>query len=90
MQITQVSCYDTNLSPPGCTQYFYGGTTGTLNSFNYANAVQLASQAQHICIRLSSILCSGCIGILILLLNLVRKLDNLEDEKFCDSLKSRI
>jgi hypothetical protein len=47
-----VSCYDTNLSPSGCTQYFYGGTTGTLNSFNYANSYQLASQAQHICIRL--------------------------------------
>ena len=50
-QITQVSCYDTNLAPSGCTQYFYGSTSGTINSFNWANLVQLANQAQHVCIR---------------------------------------
>ncbi len=33
--MTQYSCDFTNLAPPGCTQYFFGSTTGTLRSFNY-------------------------------------------------------
>jgi hypothetical protein len=50
-QITQISCYDANKAPAGCTQWFYGSTTGTINSYNYANLVQLANQQQSICIR---------------------------------------
>ena len=51
-QITQISCFDTNLAPPGCTQYLYGSSgTGTINSFNYAGGTQLANQNQNICIR---------------------------------------
>ena len=51
LQITQISCFDANKAPSGCTQYFYGSTTGTITSFNYANSVQLANQRQTICIR---------------------------------------
>ena len=51
LQITQISCLDPNKAPSGCTQYFYGSTTGTITSFNYANSVQLANQRQTICIR---------------------------------------
>jgi hypothetical protein len=36
----------------GCTQYFYGSTSvTTINSFNYANLVELANQRQNICFR---------------------------------------
>ncbi len=51
-QITQISCYDTTLAPSGCTQYYFGSTTGMVNSYNYANQYQLANQKQNICIRL--------------------------------------
>jgi hypothetical protein len=51
-QITQISCLDANKAPAGCTQWFYGTTTGTvLNSYNYAGSSQLANQRQSICIR---------------------------------------
>jgi hypothetical protein len=49
-QITQISCNDASLPPAGCTQYFTG-TSGTINSYNYANGVQLAYQTQTICMR---------------------------------------
>jgi hypothetical protein len=49
-QITQISCYDANLAPDSCTQYFWG-TSGMLNTFNYDNSWQLANQKQTICIR---------------------------------------
>ena len=51
LQISQISCLDANKAPSGCTQYFYGSTTGTISSFNYANSYQLANQRQTICIR---------------------------------------
>lgn len=51
LQISQISCHDPyNLAPDGCTQYFQG-TTGTLQTFNYANSNQLANQMQNMCIR---------------------------------------
>jgi hypothetical protein len=50
-QITQISCFDSNhLAPSGCTQY-YTGTSGTIQSFNWQNMVQLANQNQKICFR---------------------------------------
>ena len=50
-QITQISCFDVNRSPPGCTQYRFGSISGVINSFNYANLYQLANQQQTICFR---------------------------------------
>jgi hypothetical protein len=51
-QVTQISCFDKNRAPSGCTQYFYGtSATGMIMSFNYANSVQLASQKQRFCFR---------------------------------------
>ena len=35
LQITQYSCDYNNLAPEGCTQYFWGETTGAFMSFNY-------------------------------------------------------
>jgi hypothetical protein len=43
-QITQLSCYDKNLAPSGCTQYYFGPGAGKIMSFNYANLAQLANQ----------------------------------------------
>jgi len=60
IKITQISCYDTNLPPSGCTQYFYGPTSGTLYSFNYANSVELANQNQNICMRRERGYCKIC------------------------------
>jgi hypothetical protein len=57
LQITQLSCYDPNLPPAGCTQY-YTGTSGTFNSYNYANGVQLANQQQTICMRYDMSYCN--------------------------------
>jgi hypothetical protein len=52
LQISQISCLDANKAPSGCTQWFYGTTTGTvINSYNYAGSVQIANQRQSICIR---------------------------------------
>ena len=36
-QVTQISC-DSNLrAPQGCTQYYYGSTTNTVESYNWAD-----------------------------------------------------
>lgn len=54
VQITQISCYDANKAPAGCTQWFYGSTSGTtINSYNYAASTrsELANQKQSICMR---------------------------------------
>jgi len=60
IKITQISCMDVNRSPSGCTQYRYGSTSGVINSFNWANGVQLASQQQTICIRRERGYCKIC------------------------------
>jgi hypothetical protein len=39
------------MAPAGCTQYYYGTTTGLVQSFNFANSIQLANQNQAVCIR---------------------------------------
>ncbi len=49
-QISQISCFDSNKAPQGCTQYFTG-VSGQLNSYNNINLYQLANQLQTICIR---------------------------------------
>jgi hypothetical protein len=61
LQISQISCLDPNLPPQSCTQYFYGTSgTGTVNTFNYVNSIQLANQLQTICIRRERGMCKIC------------------------------
>lgn len=50
-QVTQYSCDYENLAPFGCTQYFFGGDTGTVMSYNFQGGVHLASQNQNVCVR---------------------------------------
>lgn len=50
-QITQYSCNFLNLAPDGCTQYFFGATSDTVQTFNYVGGQHLANQDQNICIR---------------------------------------
>ncbi len=50
MQVTQFACDFNNLAPSGCTQYFYGATTGTVKTFNFGKE-HLANQNQNICVR---------------------------------------
>ncbi len=51
--MTQYNCDYSNLAPQGCLQYFFGQTTGTVRSFNYAGSppFHLANQKQSICVR---------------------------------------
>lgn len=51
IKISQFTCDFTNLAPFGCDQYFYGSTSGYVQSFNYQNTKHLAAQSQDICIR---------------------------------------
>jgi len=62
LKVSQISCFDTNIPPPGCTQYFYGATTGTIQSYNYGATTpyHLANQRQKICIRREKGLCRMC------------------------------
>ncbi len=50
-QITQYSCDYQNLAPEGCTQYYFGSTSNTVNSFNFYGGTHLADQNQNICVR---------------------------------------
>ena len=50
-QVTQYSCDYPNLAPDGCTQYFFGETTGTVQSYNFEGGTHLANQNQNMCIR---------------------------------------
>lgn len=61
IRISQISCYDPNLPPQGCTQYNWGTTaTGIIYSYNYANTQQLAYQKQVICTRRERGYCKIC------------------------------
>eukprot|EP00095_Tigriopus_kingsejongensis_P004176 maker-scaffold47_size466558-snap-gene-0.17 protein:Tk04176 transcript:maker-scaffold47_size466558-snap-gene-0.17-mRNA-1 annotation:"hypothetical protein DAPPUDRAFT_316514" len=51
IKITQYSCDYPNLAPDGCTQYFFGPTTDTVQTYNFAGGQHLASQDQNICVR---------------------------------------
>lgn len=56
IKITQYSCSFNNLAPSGCTQYYFGATTNTVQSFNF-NSEHLANQDQVICVRRERGLC---------------------------------
>jgi hypothetical protein len=54
-QVTQITCQSSFLAPPGCTQYYYGATTGKINTYNWLGGTQLANQQQNICFRFKDI-----------------------------------
>ena len=51
--MTQYDCSYQNLAPSGCTEYYFGDTTGTISSYNFnsGNGYNLANQNHKICIR---------------------------------------
>ena len=51
IKITQFTCDYTNLAPSGCDQFFFGTTSGYVQTFNYQNTKHLSSQSQDICFR---------------------------------------
>ena len=51
IKITQYSCDHPNLAPDGCTQYFFGSASQTVQTFNFAGGQHLANQDQNICVR---------------------------------------
>lgn len=57
IHIMQIACTATWKPPQGCLQYFTG-TTGYLNSYNYAGGYHLANQNYNNCIRTESGYCS--------------------------------
>lgn len=57
--MTQYSCDYDNLAPQGCDQYYFGDTSGQIQSFNYDN-MHLADQHQNICIRREANNCKIC------------------------------
>ena len=50
-QITQYSCDFNNLAPTGCTQYYFGAQSDTVQTYNFDGGQHLASQNQNICVR---------------------------------------
>ena len=60
IKVTQISCDDPNKAPDGCTQYHFGPSTGTIQTYNYANGQHLANQKQTICIRREKGQCRIC------------------------------
>jgi hypothetical protein len=50
-QVTQYDCNFPNPAPPGCTQYYFGSTTNSVQTYNYQGGQQLADQNQNICVR---------------------------------------
>ena len=51
LKVTQYSCDYNNLAPPGCTQYFFGSTAGTVQTYNFQGGQHLANQDHSFCIR---------------------------------------
>jgi hypothetical protein len=63
LKVTQISCFDPNIPPAGCTQYFYGANgVGTIQSYNFGatSPLHLAGQHQRICIRREKGFCRMC------------------------------
>jgi len=57
IHIMQISCLSVWKPPEGCLQYFTG-TTGYIQSYNYAGGTHLASQLYNNCIRAEQGYCS--------------------------------
>jgi len=60
IRVTQIECGSDNLPPAGCTQYFFGSDTGTVNTYNYDGGFHLAAQNQVQCIRREKGNCKIC------------------------------
>ena len=60
IKVTQYSCDYNNLAPDGCTQYFFGPNSQTVQTYNYDGGYQLADQNQNICIRRERNICRLC------------------------------
>jgi len=70
IKITQIPCDSPVLPPRGCLQYFYGSTSGVVQSFNYqgdssgtqqtGKSQLLANQHYNACIRTERTYCSIC------------------------------
>jgi hypothetical protein len=62
VKVTQYSCDYNNLAPKGCTQYSFGSTTGSVQSYNFqsGSGVQLANQNQVSCVRQERGSCRIC------------------------------
>lgn len=59
IKVSQYSCDFGNKAPSGCVQYFTG-TSGVITTFNWANKVHLANQAQKVCVRRERNQCTIC------------------------------
>lgn len=51
IKVTQYSCDFDNLAPSGCDQYFFGSSTGLVQTFNFDGGRHLADQNQVVCVR---------------------------------------
>merc|ERR1712226_1455074 len=51
VKISQYSCNYNNLAPEGCTQYFFGSSVDTVQTYNFDGGQHLANQEQAICVR---------------------------------------
>jgi len=60
IKVTQIPCSSILRAPSGCTQYYYGSTTGTFSTYNFDQGVHLADQQQVICFRRELGYCRIC------------------------------
>jgi len=60
IKVSQLSCTDKNLAPPGCTQYYTGSSRTGIETFNYAQGYHLTNQRQTICVRREEGYCRIC------------------------------
>jgi len=60
IKVSQLSCTDPNLAPPGCTQYYTGSSRTGIETFNYAQGYHLTNQKQRICVRREEGYCRIC------------------------------
>ena len=60
IKVTQYDCNYDNLAPEGCTQYFFGSNTQTVQTYNFDGGYHLANQDQNICIRRERSNCRIC------------------------------
>ena len=60
IRISQIPCGSVTKPPSGCTQYYYGSTSGNIQSFNWKGGRHLADQRHKICFRQELNLCRIC------------------------------
>jgi hypothetical protein len=69
--MTQYACDYNNLAPTGCTQWFFGATSASVQTYNFAGGQHLANQKQNICVRFVSQI--ALLNFLVLQFTLFRK-----------------